>query len=126
MTDTSTRVDKPVDLAKWFIGISVVVFLVFGWFSMGQPGTPLVDGDYGCWQDESHLGLPGPGVTVQGGEVVDVWNFDMRDGSKTSLHWSDPKRLSRKKLTLTSEVPDPNGRGALGSRTATYVCTDEV
>ena len=119
MTDASTRVDKPVDLGKWFIGISVVVALVFGWFSMGQPGIPLHDGEYSC--SAGQFAFPGPGATVQGGEVVDVFNLNMRTGTKSSLRWSDVERMGSKKFSLTSDVPSPNG-GALDHR-STYVCT---
>ena len=119
MTDTSTRLDKPVGLGKWFIGISVVVALVVGWFSMGQPGIPLHDGDYSCSAGQS--AFPGPGATVHGGEVVDVWNLNMGTGTKSSLRWSDLERMGSKKFSLTSADPSPNG-GALDHR-STYVCT---
>ena len=119
MTDASTRVDKPVDLGKWFIGISVVVALVFGWFSMGQPGIPLHAGEYSC--SAGQFAFPGPGATVRGGEVVDVFNLNMRTGTKSSLRWSDVERMGSKKFSLTSDVPSPNG-GALDHR-STYVCT---
>lgn len=122
MTDVSSTPPAHASPQRWFIGIGVVVAAVLCWFALGQPGMPLRDGDYGCSTGEGALAQPGPGATVEGGEIIDVWNFDLRTGRKTSLRWSDAERLSPKKFNVTSAVPGPNGRGAL-RLTSTYVCT---
>lgn len=125
MTDDSSKPAAHANPINWFIGIGVVVTAVSIWFTSGQPGIPLHDGDYGCSAGALAVGVAvgaGPGATVEDGKVVDVWNFDMRTGRKTSLRWRDAERMDPKKFSVTSAVPAPNGRG--GTRhTRTYVCT---
>lgn len=101
---------------NWFIGIGLVVALALGWFSMGQPGRPLQDGNYSC--SAGVFAPAGPGATVEGGEVVDVWDFDFGTGKK-SLRWRNAERTSPTEFTVTSAVPQ------LRQRTRTYVCTHE-
>jgi hypothetical protein len=88
-----------------FIAFGVAVGAGLLWLANGQPGVALRDGDYGCRSDDSALGRPGPGVTVENGKVVDVWDFNLRTGEKASLDWSNAKRESPKKVTVTSHDP---------------------
>jgi hypothetical protein len=117
MTDHSRSSDRPIDLSKWYIAIGVVVAVVVGWFAMGQPGRPLKDGDYGCSAGTLAVG-GGPGATVENGKVVDVWDFSMRTGEKTSLTWSSAERKSPTEFSVTSEIPLLESR-----ETRSYVCT---
>lgn len=109
--------DNPNSLQNWFIGVGVVVALIVGWLAMGQPGKSLQDGDYGCSSASASIIGGGPGATVENGEVVDVWSFDMNTGTKTSLRWSDPNRKGPKEFSVTSEVPTSSGS------TDVYICT---
>jgi hypothetical protein len=117
MTERSSSSDQPVDFAKWFIAVGVVGAVVIGWFAMGQTGRPLKDGDYGCSAGPLAVG-GGPGATVENGEVVDVWKFNMNTGKTVSLRWSDAQRKSPTEFTVTSEVPMLNS-----GETRHYACT---
>lgn len=109
--------NKPADLQVWFIGIGLLVASLFTWFALGQPGTSLQDGDYGCSAGPEVIG-GGPGATVKNGEVIDVWDFDMSTGEKISLRWSNPTREHSKEFSVTSEVP------MAPSNSARYVCSN--
>lgn len=96
---------------------TVVTFGGLFWWAEGMPGVSIKDGDYTCTQ-EVVAGVPamgGPGATVHGGELVDVWDFNMTSGQKSSLEWSDFDRSTPTEFTVVSEM----------SRrpSATYVCT---
>lgn len=97
------KVSNP--LQKWIIGLGIAVTVVGGWFVIGQAGRPLQDGDYGC-KDRlaASMNLPaygGPGATVKNGEVVDVWDFDMSTGTRTSVPWRAAERQSSTEFTVS-------------------------
>jgi hypothetical protein len=108
---------KAPNFTGWFIAAGVVTAVVLGWIAMGQPGRPLQDGNYGCSAGALAVG-GGPGATVQGGKVVDVWDFSMRTGERTSLRFQDAERTGPKKFSVTSEVP-----GLKSGQMQGYVCT---
>lgn len=111
---------KPTDLANWFIGIGVAVTIGSVWFTMGQPGRSLRDGDYGC-SAGTLLTQGGPGATVRDGEVVDVWTVDLRSGAKRSLSWGSAERNGPSEFSVTSQNPLVEG----GAADTDYVCTYE-
>jgi hypothetical protein len=104
----------------WLIAIGAVAVVAAGWFAMGDPGMPLNDGDYGCSLEGAVTLRSGPGATVENGEVVDVWDFDMRTGTKTSLPFRDARQTGPKEFKVTSAVP-----GIGSDQTSSYVCTQD-
>lgn len=100
----------------WFIAIGVAVGIGLWWMANGQPGAPLREGDYSCSQGKTALGGNDPAATVQGGKVADVWSFDLRTRSKSSLPWSDAQQKSATEFTVTTV-------GVLTGDTGTFVCT---
>lgn len=106
----STDVTPTNNPQAWFIGIGLAVAAIGGWFALGQPGASLEDGDYGCEPIGQTLITAGPGATVDAGEVIDVWDFDMRTGERTSLPWSNAERRSPTEFTIRAASPlDPDG-----------------
>lgn len=102
----------------WLVAITAGFFLVF-WIATGGPndlpGAALKDGDWGCMTDDSPGALGGPGLTVDDGEVVDAWTFDMSTGQQSSVPFSNVQQISAVKLTVDSVW--------LGGQSTTFVCT---
>lgn len=110
---------RPPNLLGFGVIATVVTFGGLFWWAEGMPSIALKDGDYGCKQDviAGVPAMPGPGATVTGGELVDVWDFNMSSGQKSSLEWSDFERSTPSEFTVVSEMPlRPS---------ATYVCTQD-
>lgn len=100
----------------WFIAIGSAGAIGLWWIANGQPGAPLSDGDYSCSRGQTALGGNNPAATVQSGEVVDVWSYDLSTRTKSSLPWSNAKQRSATEFTVTTV-------GVLTGDTGTFVCT---
>lgn len=107
------------DPSNWFIFVGGCLAVGLVWFSMGQPGVPLQDGDYGCKSVSAvQQGVPTlipPGANVAGGEVVAV-DRDSIGGAATQVaQWGDVERVAPDRFLITIV----NGYGD----SARYECT---
>lgn len=100
----------------WFITFSIIVAIGLWWTASGEPGAALRDGNYSCSQGQTSLEGNNPAATVQGGEVVDVWSFDLNTGTETPLPWRDAKQKSSTQFTVTTV-------GVLSGNRGTFECT---
>jgi len=99
----AARVPWHLNFSNWFILAGVIGALVIGWLALGQPGTALKDGAYGCkTPPQGGVSIGGPGATVEAGKVVDAWEFDIVTGIQTSVPFDDVERRDSAMFTMTS------------------------
>ena len=102
-TPEEYRIPWHLNVTNWVILLGAIVTCTLGWLAAGQPGVPLKDGDYGCYTPfQGGPRIPGPGVTVVEGQIVDVWDFDLDSGTRNSVPHSDFQRVDPRSFTIAS------------------------
>ena len=91
------------DPLRLFAGAGFLAFALLWWLSARHPDVTLTDGVYSC-QASTIAGEPieGPTVTVEGGQVVDAWDYSPDTGARTPLPFGEVQNVDPKKFTMTS------------------------